>query len=120
MPRILSIYYDSSTGPSRDEILTKVGYEVSSATNPSQAFDLLDQGEFAMVIIGQSIPTAERRLLFLEINRKWGTPVMLVDSGGEPDPLIRARAHVSDTATPEQIVAAVASVVPQKRSRQPL
>jgi len=119
VPRILSIYYDSSTGKARNEILTKAGYEVSSATSPTQAFELLDNDDFALVIICQAVPTAERRLLFLEINRKWGTPVMLVDSGGEPDPLIRARAHVSDTATPEQMLAAVASVVPLKKVRQP-
>ena len=116
VPRILSIFIDSSTGPARNNILTKAGYAVTPAASTTRAFELLNEAEFALVIIGQSVPTAERRLLFLEINRKWGAPVLLVDSG-EADPMIRARAHVSESATPEELLATIAAIVPPKKSR---
>jgi DNA-binding response OmpR family regulator len=95
-------------------MLAQAGYAVSPATSTTRAFELLNNRKFELVIIGHAVPTAERRLLFLEIDRKWGTPVLLVDSG-EADPMIRARAHLSESATPEQMLAAVAALVPASK-----
>jgi DNA-binding response OmpR family regulator len=95
--------------------LAQAGYSVSPATSTTRAFELLNKREFELVIIGTAVPTAERRLLFLEIDRKWGTPVLLVDSG-EADPMIRARAHISESATTEEMLAAVSGLVPANRA----
>jgi DNA-binding response OmpR family regulator len=94
-------------------VLAQAGYAVSPATSTTRAFELLNKLQFDLVILG-SIPTAERRLLFLEIDRKWGTPVLLVDSE-EVDPMIRARAHISNSASPFELVSAVAGLVPGKK-----
>jgi DNA-binding response OmpR family regulator len=112
--RILSISFDNLIGVARNGTLAQAGYAVSPATSTTRAFELLKELHFDLVIIGDSVPTAERRLLFLEIDRKWGTPVLLVDSG-EADPMIRARAHISEKATSGEMLAAVAALVPQKR-----
>jgi hypothetical protein len=93
--------------------LAQAGYAVSPATSTTRAFELLNKLQFDLAILG-SIPTAERRLLFLEIDRKWGTPVLLVDSE-EVDPMIRARAHIRDAAPPHELVTVVAALVPGKR-----
>jgi DNA-binding response OmpR family regulator len=114
LPRILSISFDNLAGVARNGTLAQAGYAVSPATSTTRAFELLSELDFDLVIIGDSVPTAERRLLFLEINRKWGTPVLLVDSG-EADPMIRARAHISERATAGEMLAAVAALVPQKK-----
>jgi DNA-binding response OmpR family regulator len=115
LSRILSISFDSLTGIARNSILAQAGYSVSPATSTTRAFELLNKREFELVIIGTAVPTAERRLLFLEIDRKWGTPVLLVDSG-EADPMIRARAHISESATTEEMLAAVSGLVPANRA----
>lgn len=115
LPRILSISFDNLAGVARNGILAQAGYAVSPATSTTRAFELLNELQFELVIIGDSVPTAERRLLFLEINRKWGTPVLLVDSG-EADPMIRARAHISEKATTDEMLSVVATLVPQKKS----
>ena len=91
---------------------------VSPAGGITQAFDLLEQHKFDLVIIGHDVPTAERRLLFLEINRKWDIPILLIDSG-EADPLIRARGHISKDATFEKLLEAVAALAP-KPDKKPL
>ncbi|MCU1306723.1 MAG: hypothetical protein JWN45_1418 [Acidobacteriaceae bacterium] len=114
LPRILSISFDDLNEVARNGTLAQAGYAVSPATSTTRAFELLNELHFDLVIIGDSVPTAERRLLFLEINRKWGTPVLLVDSG-EADPMIRARAHISEKATADEMLAAVAALVPQKK-----
>src|SRR5437899_12209063 len=114
MSRILSIFFDSLTGMARNATLAQGGYTVSPATSSTRAFELLDQAEFDLVIIGQAVPEPERRLLFLEINRKWGTPILLVDSG-EADPMIRARAHITDKAPPEEMLATIAALLRNKK-----
>lgn len=116
-PRILSVSFDNLTGIARNALLAHAGYAVSPATSTARAFELLELWQFDLVIIGDTVPQAERRLLFLEINRKFGAPVLLMDSG-EPDPLIRAKAHIAANATSEQLMHAVASIVPIK-ARKP-
>ena len=119
MPRILSISFDNLTGIARNVLLAHAGYAVSPATSTARAFELLDLWQFNLVIIGDTVPEAERRLLFLEIKRKFDLPIMLMDSG-EPDPLMRARAHIDANATSDQLMQAVAAIVPIKASRKPL
>jgi DNA-binding response OmpR family regulator len=115
LPRILSISFDNLAGVARNGTLAQAGYAVSPATSTTRAFELLNEMQFELVIIGAAVPVAERRLLFLEIDRKWGTPVLLVDSG-EADPMIRARAHLRENATHDEMLAAVAAVIPQKKA----
>jgi DNA-binding response OmpR family regulator len=117
VPRILSISFDNLSGLARNVLLAHAGYAVSPATSTTRAFELLGMLEFDLVIIGDTVPTAERRLLFLEIRRKIEVPILLMDSG-EADPLIRARAHIDSGATPEQLLAAVHALVPMKRNRR--
>jgi DNA-binding response OmpR family regulator len=114
LPRILSICFDNISGVAQNGILAQAGYRISSASSTTEAFELLNKEEFVLVIMGHSVPTAERRLLFLEIKRKWETPVLMVESG-EADPLIRAHAHVNYTATADELLATVAALLPPKR-----
>src|SRR5437868_4458150 len=118
MPRILSISFDNLTGIARNVLLAHAGYAVSPATSTTRAFELLHTWRFDLVIITDTVPVAERRLLFLEIKRKFNVPVMVMDAG-EADPMIRARAHISADATPAQLMQAVASLVPIKIPRKP-
>src|SRR5437660_1282294 len=119
MPRILSISFDNLTGIARNVLLAHAGYAVSPATSTTRAFELLGTWPFDLVIIGDTVPEAERRLLFLEIKRKFEVPVLLMDPG-EADPMMRARAHIRANASPEELMRAVASLVPIKAARKPI
>ena len=118
LPRILSVSFDNLSGLTRNVLLAQAGYAVSPATSTTRAFELLNIMRFDLVIIGDTVPTAERRLLFLEIKRKFDTPILLMDSG-EADPLIRARAHIKAESTPSQLLALVSSLVPLKPAKKP-
>jgi DNA-binding response OmpR family regulator len=113
LPRILSISFDNISGVAQNAMLEQAGYAVSSASGTAEAFELLNQMDFELVIMGHSVPTAERRLLFLEIKRKWEIPVLMVESG-EADPLIRAHAHINHAATTDEFLSAVAALLPKR------
>jgi DNA-binding NtrC family response regulator len=120
MPRILSVSFDNLSGIARNAMLAHGGYAVSPATSTTRAFELLDKLRFDLVIIGATVPEAERRLLYLEIKRKYPeVPVMLMNAG-ELDPMIRARAHVSADVAAEDLMKTVASIVPIRQARKPL
>src|SRR4051812_18992353 len=119
MPRILSITFDNLTGLARNVMLAHAGYAVSPATSTTRAFELLATWTFDLVIIGDTVPEAERRLLFLEIKRKYDVPIVLMDAG-DVDPLIRARAHIDANATPQELMKTVSSLVPNKAKKPPV
>lgn len=117
LPRILTVSFDNLSGLARNVLLAHAGYAVSPATSTTRAFELLEKMHFDLVIIGDTVPTAERRLLFLEIARKFDSPILLMDSG-EADPLIRARAHINADATPLQLMTLVSSLIPIKPAKK--
>ena len=119
VPRILSISFDSIVGMARNAMLAHAGYAVSPATSTTRAFELLNAMRFDLVIIGNTVPPAERRLLFLEIKRKFNAPILLMDAG-EADPLIRAEAHIDDKASMAELMAAVSAMLPIRTPRKPL
>lgn len=119
VPRVLSISFDNIVGMGRNAMLAHAGYAVSPATSSTRAFELLHALQFDLVIIGNTVPLAERRLLFLEIKRKFNAPILLMDAG-EADPMMRADAHIPESSSPAELMAAVAAMVPIKVPRKPL
>lgn len=95
----------------RNSVLAQAGYAVAPANSTTRAFQLLDFISFHLVVLGHSIPTSERRLLTLEIQRKWGIPILLVDAG-DIDREMRAEAHADNLDEPELLLAAVAELLP--------
>jgi hypothetical protein len=113
MRRILSVSFDNLTGIARNAMLAHAGYAVSPATSTTRAFELLDKLRFDLVIVAASVPEAERRLLVLEIKRKFDVPVVMLNSA-EPDPMIRARANIPAAASAAELLRAVGAIVPIK------
>ncbi len=54
--KILSVANDMSLASTREMLLTSVGFQVSSALTVGQAIQLCATEEFALVVIGHSIP----------------------------------------------------------------
>jgi hypothetical protein len=115
--RILSVAFSNeSQAVARNSVLAQAGYAVAPANSTTRAFQLLNFMQFHLVVLGHSIPTSERRLLALEIPRKWGIPVLLVDAG-DMDAL-RAEAHADNLDEPEDLLAAVADLLPANARRR--
>src|SRR4051812_21871483 len=119
MPRILSVSFDNLTGIARNAMLAHEGYAVSPATSTTRAFELLAALRFDLVIVSATVPEAERRLLVLEIKRKYDVPVMMMNAG-EPDPMIRARANIPAEASAAELMHAVGAIVPIKLAKKSL
>ena len=116
--RILSIAFSNEgQAVARNSVLAQAGYAVAPANSTTRAFQLLNLIQFHLVVLGHSIPTLERRLLALEIPRKWGIPVLLVDAG-EVDREFRAEAHADNLDAPEELLAAVAELLPPSVSKR--
>ena len=114
--RILSVAFSNERqAVARNSVLAHAGYAVAPANSTARAFELLNFMEFHLVVLGHSIPTSERRLLVLEIPRKWGIPVLLVDAG-DLDRL-RAEAHADNLDEPEDLLAAVDGLLPPSARR---
>jgi len=115
--RILSVAFSNERqAVARNSVLAQAGYAVAPANSTTRAFQLLSLMQFHLVVLGHSIPTSERRLLALEIPRKWGIPVLLVDAG-DLDAL-RAEAHADNLDEPEDLLAAVADLLPSGAPRR--
>lgn len=116
--RILSVAFSNeSQAVARNSVLAQAGYAVAPANSTTKAFQLLNFIRFHLVVLGHSIPTSERRLLALEIQRKWGIPVLTVDAG-EIDPQFRVEAHADNLDEPEELLAAVADLLPPEALRR--
>ena len=110
--RILSVSFSNERQAiARNSVLAQAGYAVAPANSTTRAFQLLNFITFHLVVLGHSIPTTERRLLTLEIQRKWGIPILLVEAG-DIDPEVRAEAHSDNLDEPEKLLEAVAELLP--------
>ena len=116
--RILSVAFSNENqAVARNSVLAQAGYAVAPANSTTKAFQLLNFIQFHLVVLGHSIPQSERRLLALEIQRKWGIPVLTVDAG-EIDPEFRAEAHSDNLDEPEELLAAVAELLPPEAGKR--
>jgi DNA-binding response OmpR family regulator len=116
--RILSVAFgNESQTVARNSVLAQAGYAVAPANSTTKAFQLLDFIRFHLVVLGHSIPMSERRLLTLEIQRKWNIPVLSVDAG-EIDRELRVEAHSDNLDRPEELLAAVADLLPPEAARR--
>ena len=82
--RILSLTYDPSLARTRELLLTSAGFEVSTFLDVAEAIAACKNRSFDLVVLGHSIPLAERRTLVKEVRSKCATPVLAMLRHGEP------------------------------------
>jgi DNA-binding NtrC family response regulator len=80
---ILSISYDPSLAATREMLFTRAGFRVFSVSTVEQATQLCAAESFDLIVIGHSIPIAQRQLLIKEIRSRCGTPVLALYRRGE-------------------------------------
>src|SRR5436305_2003053 len=76
MPRILSISYDKALLHTRELMLSREGFEVVSAVGFSAAVEACKQGLFDLVIMGHSIPSADKAAITTQLRAMCDTPIL--------------------------------------------
>jgi hypothetical protein len=113
--KILSVSYDMSLATTREMLLSAAGFQVSSAFTVGQAIDLCATEEFALVIIGHSIPRDQRQWLLKELRSRCATPVLAFRRPGEA-PLIEADYTFDSSEGPAQLLEMVIDILKPKAS----
>lgn len=107
--RILSISYDESLLNTRQWMLESLGHRVTSALGFTAALDLCRQGSFDFVIIGHSIPHADKKAIVREIRQHCNAPVLALLKHSEPQ-LVEAE-YTMDFSQPDHFLGFVEEVL---------
>jgi CheY-like chemotaxis protein len=113
--KILSVANDMSLASTREMLLSSVGFQVSSALTVGQAIQLCATEEFALVVIGHSIPRDHRQWLLKELRSRCTTPVLAIRRPGEA-PLIEADYTFDSTESPALLVEMVIGILKPETS----
>ena len=83
--RILSVTNDPSLAVTREMLLTAAGFEVSTFLDVAKAIDACKDKDqsFDLVVLGHSIPLAERRAMAKEVRSRCAAPVLALVRSGE-------------------------------------
>jgi DNA-binding response OmpR family regulator len=112
MPRILSISYDKSLLHTRELMLSREGYEVESAVGFSAAIETCKKGPFDLVIMGHSIPPADKVAIITQLRAMCDTPILALRRPNE-EPLKSAQYNL-DSGDPRSFLAYVKEITNHK------
>jgi DNA-binding response OmpR family regulator len=114
-PKILSITYDESLQRTRQMILVNAGYVAVSALGFVAAQSLCTDRSFDLIIIGHTLPTADKLALIKIIKEASGTAVLCLRNSGVPVP--PGADYSTDRTDPEGLVEAVKAALSARNRR---
>src|SRR3954471_16451301 len=85
-PHILSVSYDESLLRTREMLLRREGYVVTSALGFTEAVESCENGHFSLFILGHSIPDKDKRELIRVFRSNCKSPVLALKRHGEDAP----------------------------------
>jgi CheY-like chemotaxis protein len=112
MPRILSISYDQALLHTRELMLSREGFEMISAVGFSAAIDACKKGQFDLVIMGHSIPAADKTAIITQLRAMCDTPVLALRRPNE-EPLKSAEYNF-DSGDPQSFLSYVKEITNDK------
>jgi len=116
--KILTVSRDRTILLARNDVLAIAGFSVSSPRTPAEAVHILATSEVAVIVLGHSVPKAEREELcgqFREI-RPDVPIIVLYDVEAEDDEL--ADAFVPAHAGPEVLIQAIQLCLRERDSKR--
>lgn len=97
---ILSVSYDASLLSTREMLLKRRGYQVTSALGFTTALEACKASCFDLFILGHSIPQNDKMHLVTAFRAKCGAPILALQRYGEPAlPGADAHAYPDDVET---------------------
>src|ERR1041385_8550462 len=113
--KILSVTDDMSLATTREMLFSSAGFHVSSVPTVGQAIQLCAVEEFALVVIGHSMPAEQRKWLLKELRGRCTTPVLALRHPGEA-PLAGADYILDSTESPALLLEMVVNILRPKPS----
>jgi DNA-binding response OmpR family regulator len=109
--RILSVSYDRALLWTRQMLLEQLGYDVVSAEGFSQAWEAAEkeEGSFDLIILGHSIPPADKKAMVNHMRRSCDCPIMALLRPHEA-PVAEAAASI-DAGDPHAFLSAVRAML---------
>jgi len=109
-PSILSISYDESLLRTREWLLRGAGFSVTSALGFTQAAAHCRNAGFDLVVVGHSIPQADRAALIQQVRTHNHTRILSLRRQGE-GPVTEADHCVESSLGPDAFIEAVKTVL---------
>lgn len=111
--RILSVSYDPSLSATRHLLLSSAGFQVSSVLTIEEAMRLCAAEPFDLIVLGHSIPLAQRQLLVETLRRHCDSPILALHRLGEPR-LTGADHTFDSTLNPALLIETVSGILEQQ------
>lgn len=112
MPRILSISYDKALLHTRAMMLSREGFEVESAVGFTAAIQACKKGRFDLVIMGHSIPSADKSAIVKQLRAVCETPILALRRPNEPP--IKTAEYNLDSGDPQRFLGYVKEITNHK------
>jgi CheY-like chemotaxis protein len=109
LPQILSVSYDTVLLHTRQMLLEASGYSVTSAEGYVDAIKKCRAREYDLLIIGHSIPHADKESIIAELHQHCPAPVLALLRPNEPT-LVGATESI-EVGKPNMLVEAVARIL---------
>jgi len=113
--KILSVTDDVGLATTREMLFSSAGFHVSSVPTVGQAIQLCAVEEFALVVIGHSMPAEQRKWLLKELHGRCTAPVLALRRPGEA-PLAGADYTLDSTENPALLLEMVIDILKPKTS----
>jgi CheY-like chemotaxis protein len=110
MPHILSVSYDATLLRTRQLLLESRGYVVTSAEGYVEAISKCSSGNYDLLIIGHSIPHADKKAIVTEAKQHGSLPVLALLRVNEPE--LENASESVDVLRPEVLLDAVERLAP--------
>ena len=111
---ILSVSYDEQLLTTRRMLLEREGYKITSALSRAEAIARCKEGAFDLLILGHSLPTADKQELIAVFRRSSAAPILSLRRQGEPTV---AADYNTFSDTPEELLKTVANIFTQGSSK---
>lgn len=108
--RILSLTYDPSLAHTREMLFSGAGFEVSTFSDVDKAIAACQNNSYDLVVLGHSIPLAERKTLVKAVHSYCAAPVLALLRHGEAR-LPEADYFFDATENPARLLATVQDIL---------
>jgi DNA-binding response OmpR family regulator len=112
MARILSISYDKALLRTRELMLSREGFEIESAVGFTAAIEACKKGVFDLVIMGHSIPPADKATIITQLRAMCDTPILALRRPND-EPLKSAEYNL-DPGDPQTFLSYVKEITNHK------
>src|SRR5579864_2362398 len=108
---ILIASRDPALTIARKRALEAAGYHVIAVKNLAQVARNCQTHEIDLVLLGSSLPPAQKRRFWAESRKNCRTPILELFSGAPPELMDESRTYVHRSRTPADFIEAVQAIL---------